>query len=90
MVALRLTRMGSKFNPYYRVVAVDSRKKRDGKYIEKVGSYNPMNEEVKFDETAVLKWLHNGAQPTRTVKNLLSKAGIIAKYAEEKAQAKKA
>lgn len=84
MVALRLTRMGSKFKPFYRVVAVDSRVKRDGKYIEKLGTYNPMNGEVKVNETIALKWLHNGAQPTRTVKNLLSQEGIIAKFTEEK------
>lgn len=90
MVALRLTRMGSKFKPFYRVVAVDSKVKRDGKYIEKVGTYNPMNGEVQIDETIALKWLHNGAQPTRTVKNLLSKEGIIAKFTDEKAAAKKA
>lgn len=89
MVALRLTRMGSKFKPFYRVVAVDSRVKRDGKYIEKVGTYNPMNEELVIDEAIALKWLHNGAQPTRTVKNLLSSQGIIAKYTDAKAAAKK-
>lgn len=55
MVALRLTRMGSKFKPFYRVVAVDSKVKRDGKYIEKVGTYNPMNGEVQIDETIALK-----------------------------------
>lgn len=78
-VKLRLTRMGRKGEPFYRIVAVDSRKARDGQYIECVGTYDPNKEpaEVKIDSEKALKWLGNGAQPTDTVKALLKKGGII-------------
>jgi len=80
-VKIRLVRFGRKKRPFYRIVAVDSRKKRDGAYIEKLGHYNPLPNppEVKFDEEKVLKWLNNGAIPTDTVTNLLTKAGILLK-----------
>lgn len=83
-VKLRLTRMGAKKRPSYRIVASDSRVKRDGEYLELVGTYNPIADEVKINESVALKWLNNGAQPSDTVRNLLSKAGIMKKYAEEK------
>lgn len=85
-VKIRLTRMGSKKRPTYRIVASDSRSPRDGMYIEKIGTYNPVVNpaEVKIDEALALKWLHNGAQPTDTVRNLFSKAGIMKKYADSK------
>lgn len=84
-VKLRLTRMGSKKQPAYRIVATDSRRPRDGQYIELVGTYHPVkNEEAKINEEVALKWLNNGAIPTDTVKNLFSKAGIMKKYAESK------
>ncbi len=83
-VSLRLTRMGSKKKPFYRVVAVDSRVKRDGKYIEKIGTYNPLNGEQNLNKEIALKWLNNGAQPTRTVKNLFSKDGIMKEFHESK------
>ena len=81
-VKLRLKRMGSKGRPFYRIVAADSREKRDGKFIELVGTYNPIASpaEVKIDETIALKWLADGAQPTDTVKSILSKEGILAKF----------
>ena len=81
-VKLRLLRMGAKKKPFYRIVAADSRTKRDGKYIEQVGTYNPIIEpaEVKVDETIALKWLSNGAQPTDTVKSLFRQAGINEKF----------
>ena len=84
-VKLRLTRMGAKKRPTYRIVATDSRKSRDGEYLELVGTYAPVGEgQVKINEEVALKWLNQGAIPTDTVKNLLSKAGIMKKYAESK------
>lgn len=87
-VKLRLTRMGAKKRPTYRIVASDSHTKRDGEYIELVGTYNPIANETKINEEVALKWLGLGAQPSDTVRNLLSKAGIIAKFAESKKQGK--
>lgn len=85
-VKLRLKRMGSKQKPFYRIVAADSRFPRDGRFIEIVGTYNPIKKpaEVKVDEKLALKWLSNGAQPTDTVRSILSKEGIMAKYADSK------
>ena len=81
-VKLRLMRMGAKKKPFYRVVAADSRTKRDGKYIELVGTYNPtLNPaEVKINEELALKWLSNGAIPTDTVKSLFNQVGINEKF----------
>ena len=85
-VKLRLRRMGAKKAPFYRIVAADSRSPRDGRFIETVGTYNPLTTpaEVKVDEELAIKWLKNGATPTDTVRNILSKAGIMKKFAEEK------
>ena len=85
-VKLRLKRMGSKKKPFYRIVAADSRVARDGKFIELVGTYNPVSEpaEVKVNEEVALKWLSNGAQPTDTVRDLLSKNGVMKKFHESK------
>ena len=85
-VKLRLTRMGKTQQPAYRVVAIDSHTKRDGEYIELVGTYNPLSEpkSVKVNEEIALKWLRTGAPPSDTVRNLFSKAGIMKKFAEEK------
>lgn len=85
-VKLRLKRMGAKKRPFYRIVAADSRSPRDGKFIELVGTYNPIMEpaEVKVNEEVALKWLNNGAIPTDTVRDLLSKQGIIKKFHESK------
>ena len=84
-VKLRLTRMGAKKRPTYRIVATDSRNPRDGQYLELVGTYSPVGEATtKINEAVALKWLNNGAVPTDTVKNLFSKAGIMTKYAESK------
>lgn len=83
-VKLRLTRMGSKKKPTYRIVASDSRVKRDGKYLELVGTYNPISKETKINEEVALKWLATGAQPSDTVRNLLSKAGIMKAFADKK------
>jgi small subunit ribosomal protein S16 len=85
-VKLRLKRGGAKGRPYYRIVASDSRSPRDGKFIETIGTYNPIpsSYELTIDEEKALNWLNNGAQPTDTVKNLLTKKGIIKKYTESK------
>ena len=85
-VKLRLKRMGAKKRPFYRIVAADSRSPRDGRFIETVGTYNPIVEpaEIKVDEEKAIKWLNNGALPTDTVRNLLSKAGIMEKFHNQK------
>ena len=85
-VKLRLKRMGAKKAPFYRVVAADARSPRDGRFIEELGYYNPKTEPatVSLKEEAILAWLNNGAQPTDTVRSLLSKAGIMTKFANEK------
>jgi small subunit ribosomal protein S16 len=89
-VKLRLKRMGSKQKPFYRIVAADSRSPRDGRFIETVGTYNPIVKEnnVTVDEEKVIKWLNNGAQPTDTVKNILSKTGVWAKFKNTKKEGK--
>ena len=89
-VKLRLKRMGSKKKPFYRIVAADSRSPRDGKFIELVGTYNPITNpaEVKINEEVALKWLGNGAEPTDTVRSLLSHAGILKKFHESKSTKK--
>ena len=78
-VKIRLRRIGSKGNPFYRVVVADSRYPRDGRFIEEIGTYKPMVEpsEVKIDAEKVKTWIANGAQPTDTVKTLLKKEGIL-------------
>ncbi len=85
-VKLRLKRMGGKQKPFYRIVAADSRFPRDGRFIESVGTYDPIKgrEVVTIDEAKVLGWLNNGAEPTDTVRNILSRQGIMKKYAESK------
>ena len=83
-VKLRLKRMGSKQKPFYRIVAADSRGPRDGKFIETLGTHNPLNGETKLDEEDILKWLGTGAIPTDTARNLLSEAGIMKKFADKK------
>ncbi len=85
-VKLRLMRMGAKKRPFYRIVATDSRSRRDGEYLELVGTYNPISNEknVKINEEVALKWLGNGAIPSDTVRSLFKEAGIMKKYAESK------
>lgn len=85
-VKIRLKRMGSKKNPFYRVVVADSRSPRDGRFIETVGTYNPVANpaQVLINEELALKWLANGAQPSDTVRNLLSQQGIMKKFHESK------
>ncbi len=88
---IRLMRMGRKKRPFYRIVVADSRTRRDGAFIEVIGTYNPLpNEaELKIDEEKALKWLSVGAIPTDTAKSLMSKLGIIKKFAENKVKAGK-
>ena len=78
-VKMRLTRMGAHKAPFYRIVVADSRSPRDGRFIEEVGYYNPTTEPmtVKIDAEKAQKWINNGAQPTDTVKKLLTNAGIV-------------
>lgn len=80
-VKLRLTRLGAKKKPFYRIVAADSCSPRDGSFIEVVGTYDPNSEPAKvvLKEGLILKWLGKGAVPTETVKNLFKKAGIFNK-----------
>ena len=85
-VKIRLTRMGSKKKPYYRINVADSRSPRDGRFIETVGTYNPLvaENQVTLKEERVMEWLNNGAQPSDTVRNILSKAGVMKKFHEQK------
>jgi small subunit ribosomal protein S16 len=87
-VRIRLKRMGAHKAPFYRVVVSDSRSPRDGRFIEEIGIYNPITQpaQVQIDEEKALKWLQDGAQASETVRNLLSKAGVMKKYHESKHQ----
>ena len=78
-VKIRLKRMGMKKHPFYRIVVADSHFPRDGRFIEEIGTYNPLTEpaEIKIDSERALTWIKNGAQPTDTVKNLMKRAGVI-------------
>ena len=78
-VKIRLKRLGSKKNPFYRVVVADERSPRDGRFIEEIGYYNPLTDpvDIKIDAEKATKWLNNGAQPTETVRTLLKKTEII-------------
>jgi small subunit ribosomal protein S16 len=91
-VKIRLKRMGAKKNPFYRVVVADSRSPRDGKFIESLGHYDSTKQPaiVKIDEERAIDWLKKGAQPTDTVKDLFSKAGILQKWDEIKRSKKEA
>ncbi|HOJ45453.1 MAG TPA: 30S ribosomal protein S16 [Bacilli bacterium] len=90
-VKLRLARVGRHKDPFYRIVAADSRYARDGRYIEQVGFYDPSKVEKKavIDEALALKWLLQGAQPSDTVRALLKEQGLISKFAETKLAIKK-
>ncbi|AZV42245.1 30S ribosomal protein S16 [Peribacillus asahii] len=81
-VKIRLKRMGAKKSPFYRIVAADSRSPRDGRYIEVIGTYNPVAEpaKVEINEELALKWLQDGAKPSDTVRNLFSNQGIMEKF----------
>ncbi len=79
MVKIRLKRLGSKKSPFYRVVVADSRYPRNGRFIEEIGTYNPLTDPaaIQIDAEKAAKWMANGAQPTDTVRVLLKKSGII-------------
>ncbi|GFZ83705.1 30S ribosomal protein S16 [Paenibacillus marchantiophytorum] len=87
-VRIRLKRVGAHKAPFYRVVVSDSRSPRDGRFIEEIGTYNPITEPaaVSLDEEKALKWLQTGAQPSDTVRSLFSKAGLMTKFHELKLQ----
>lgn len=80
-VKIRLRRMGAKKAPFYRVVVADARSPRDGRFIEEIGTYNPLKNpgEIIIDAEKAQKWLSNGAQPTDTVRALLKKSGCLDK-----------
>ena len=80
-VKIRLTRMGDRKAPFYRVIVADSRAPRDGKFIDIIGTYNPLKNpaEIKIDNEKANKWLKSGATPTETARNILVKSGIIEK-----------
>ncbi len=90
-VKLRLKRMGAKQKPFYRIVAADSRSPRDGRFIETVGTYNPIKKEaeINVNEERALYWLGNGAEPTETVRSLLANEGVMKKFADSKKTTKK-
>ncbi len=81
-VKLRLKRMGTKKKPFYRIVAADARSPRDGKFIELVGTYDPLAKPatVSVNEEVALKWLSTGAEPTDTVRGLLRQQGVLEKF----------
>ena len=78
-VKIRLRRMGAKKAPFYRVVVADSRYPRDGRFIEEIGTYDPLKDpaEIKIDAEKAQQWIKNGAQPTDTVKVMFKKSGIL-------------
>ena len=91
-VKIRLTRLGAKKRPFYRIVVADSRSPRDGRSIETIGHYDSTVEPsiLKIDEDKAISWMQNGAQPTDTVKSLFSKLGIMTKFHELKFPKKEA
>jgi small subunit ribosomal protein S16 len=88
-VKIRLRRMGTKKVPFYRVVVADERAARDGRFLESLGTYDPVRESegLKIDAEKALRWLHKGAQPTDTVRSLLRGAGVMRQYAESRGKA---
>lgn len=87
-VKIRLKRMGAKKQPTYRFVVADSRSPRDGRFIEEIGTYNPLvnPSEVKINEDKALRWMLNGAKPSDTVRNLFSDAGLMEKLHNAKSK----
>ena len=85
-VRIRLQRHGKKRRPFYRLVAADSRSQRDGRFIERIGHYDPMTDpaNIVIDAEKALKWLRTGAQPSDTAKDLMSKAGVWEQFINEK------
>jgi small subunit ribosomal protein S16 len=91
-VRIRLRRLGAKKRPFYRVVVADQRSPRDGRFIEAIGKYHPLEEPslIEIDEERALDWLGKGAQPSEAVKNLMRKAGIWEKFEARNPKAEKA
>ena len=89
MVKIRLLRMGRNKTPYYRIVAVDSKAKANGAYIELLGQYEPLNGSLSLKDDKIKKWLNEGAQPTDTVKSFLVRQGIWSSFVKEKEANKK-
>jgi small subunit ribosomal protein S16 len=87
-VKIRLRRMGTKQTPFYRLVVADSRTARDGRFLESLGTYDPLKRPsaITVDAEKALHWLQRGAQPTDTVRQLLSKAGVMRRFAELRAK----
>jgi len=87
-VRIRLKRIGAHKSPFYRLVVSDSRSPRDGRFIEEIGTYNPLTQPatVTINEERALQWLQTGAQASDTVRSLFSKAGIMTKYHELRQQ----
>lgn len=85
-VTIRLARFGVKKRPSYRIVVADSRAPRDGKFIERIGTYDPNQEPavVRIEEEKAIKWITKGAQPTQTVKKLLKESGVLKKMKENR------
>ena len=79
MVKIRLKRMGMKKNPFYRVIVADERSPRDGRFVEEIGYYDPMQKPsvIKIDKEKALDWMKKGAQPTDSVRILLKRSGVI-------------
>jgi small subunit ribosomal protein S16 len=90
-VRIRLRRMGKTKRPFYRVVVADQRSPRDGRFIENIGRYHPLEDPsvIEIDEERALHWLHVGAQPSNTVKVLMTKTGIWEKFAGSKSEGAK-
>jgi small subunit ribosomal protein S16 len=88
-VKIRLRRMGTKKVPFYRVVVADERAARDGRFLESLGTYDPVSQPIalKIDADKALQWLQKGAQPTDTVRSLLRTAGVMRRYAESRVKA---
>lgn len=85
MVRIRLTRMGKRNRPFYRIVVVDSRKKRDGAYIESLGYYDPLKEDgIKLNVERAVEWVLKGAQPSDTVRDIFRKFGVMKRVHEIK------
>ena len=90
-VKIRLKRVGSKKRPFYRIVVADSRKPVSGGIIESIGTYNPLStpKVVELDNELAMKWMHNGAQPSDTVRKLFSDRGLMERYHNDKLESKK-
>lgn len=89
-VKIRLKRMGAKKQPFYRIVVADARSARDGRYVDAVGYYNPLRDpaEIRIDADRALEWLRRGAQPSEAARDLLRRAGVWDRWAEERAARK--